>query len=288
MYSSINALLFSFLVAFFGCTVRIMSYSCIRNKDQIIILHYDTYMVVMFGAAVSSSKVEGLYIAWFQKILFSLCNNSASFPFSSEHSPSGKLFLPPVYYSISLFQGRHTIFFQQIAFLITKLDITNSCRPHFKNVPKLIISFGTSAIMIAWTFVCKKNKKIKKKTIQRACFFLYPSPNFNQLAITVLNMSSDDEFLAFGALFQSTPEHVRHNICIYWIHDAVLQKNSILQMGIVILPTYFISYGIFIACIVQIRRLLSVGVQLSPRTIKLQRNFLLMMVLLVRSNEKDG
>ncbi|KAF8371880.1 hypothetical protein PRIPAC_78309, partial [Pristionchus pacificus] len=212
MYSSINALLFSFLVAFFGCTVRIMSYSCIRNKDQIIILHYDTYMVVMFGAAVSSSK-----------FMQQLC-----------------LF--------SLFFGAFSIW--EIVPAASLLQYLALSRPHFKNVPKLIISFGTSAIMIAWTF--------------RACFFLYPSPNFNQLAITVLNMSSDDEFLAFGALFQSTPEH----------------KNSILQMGIVILPTYFISYGIFIACIVQIRRLLSVGVQLSPRTIKLQRNFLLMMVLL--------
>ncbi|GMS93750.1 hypothetical protein PENTCL1PPCAC_15925, partial [Pristionchus entomophagus] len=96
------------------------------------------------------------------------------------------------------------------------------------------------------------------------CFFFYPSSEFDRIVVDVHNLSTHEIFIAFGGLFHSTHDH----------------PNSVLRLAIEgIMPTYLVSFVIFGTCIWKIHQTLNTGVRLSAKTLRMQRRFLLMMIL---------
>uniref|UniRef100_A0A8R1YMS8 Metalloendopeptidase n=1 Tax=Pristionchus pacificus TaxID=54126 RepID=A0A8R1YMS8_PRIPA len=104
-------------------------------------------------------------------------------------------------------------------------------------------------------------------------------PDFENITRVVHELNEEDVFNAYGALLFPTARYVK-SILQCKITRKFKRKACIDFAIYAVLPSYFIAYLIFIWCCVMISKALgSFGVQLSQKTIGMQRSFLKMLLM---------
>ncbi|GMR44851.1 hypothetical protein PMAYCL1PPCAC_15046, partial [Pristionchus mayeri] len=139
------------------------------------------------------------------------------------------------------------------------------CKPHISEFKRVIISYSLSIILMltAMPFYTTFHAPVSQR------------PVFEQIARSVHDLAPENAFYAYGATLFGSKQYPK--ACI----DLAIFSVA---------PSYSIAYVVFIWCCVRIyRALTSFGVQLSAKTLAMQRSFLTMLLLqLMTANMLQG
>uniref|UniRef100_A0A8R1YUW8 G protein-coupled receptor n=1 Tax=Pristionchus pacificus TaxID=54126 RepID=A0A8R1YUW8_PRIPA len=137
------------------------------------------------------------------------------------------------------------------------LQYLTLCRPHLSDNKRIVLSYTLS--------------------VPHYTTFFTPSrllPRFDNITREVHHLSDADGYYVYGATLFPTPPYTK----------------SVIKVGVfAVFPSYLIAYVVFFSCCAKISRvLISFGMKRSVKTIKLQRNFLNMMLMQVSKNTKQS
>ncbi|GMS92275.1 hypothetical protein PENTCL1PPCAC_14450, partial [Pristionchus entomophagus] len=129
------------------------------------------------------------------------------------------------------------------------------CRPYFSDRKRIVLSYSLSVVLL----LCS--------TPHYTTFHTPPwqRPIFDNITRRVHDLDEEDVFYAYGATLFPTPR----------------SKKAVINIAVyAVLPPYFIAYAVFIFCCAKIAKALSsFGIQLSAKTLNMQRSFLRMLLM---------
>ncbi|GMS91799.1 hypothetical protein PENTCL1PPCAC_13974, partial [Pristionchus entomophagus] len=127
------------------------------------------------------------------------------------------------------------------------------CRPHYSNRKRLLLAYAACAALVAASMPSYTSFNAPLDQVER----------FEQLNRLIHNLSDDDAFVVYGAM----------------LHASAENNKSASNFGLAVVPSYFVAYFIFCGCCVSIYRAIhNFGIQLSQRTLSMQRAFLGMLI----------
>ncbi|KAF8376012.1 hypothetical protein PRIPAC_82441 [Pristionchus pacificus] len=152
------------------------------------------------------------------------------------------------------------------------------CRPYLPEWKRIALSFTPSIMLMISSLVRTIACELLSVPQPNYTTFFAPSsqqPYFNNITRIIHDLSENDKFYAYGALLFSSEKYVRVLPMTNQTKKAVI--NIVIY---VVLPSFSIAFLIFGWCCARIYKALkSFGIQLSTKTISMQRSFLIMLLM---------